>query len=452
MCRKKTSMIGDEGCHVRRRRMRRAMKATVLWWLIDVGLVQENVQVISINEENKQMKRRGRVKREGIECMCCNQVFSVKNFHVHNGGNGRNCGRAYESTFIVETQVSLMGCMLEAWKNAEESQWHKFNRIETTLGDGSDIYDDACMVCADGGDLMCCDKCNSTYHPSCMDMEDVPEDSWHCPYCVCKFCEKPALDNDYLFKCPQCAKRYHWECHQMRESKMDLNISTIAPFCERSCKKICDKLRKSMIGKINEIDGGYSWSLLHQMVEEFDVAYTVDKYIRVLCHSKLAVARRLMEECFELIQDRYTKIKVIPAVVYNCGSNFTRINFEGFYTVVLEKDGEIISVASIRIHGTKLAEMPFIATSEAYRSKGMCRKLMAAIESALCFLNVENLIIPSVLERIENWTGRYGFRPLDLSMKKEIMLHNTLMFHDSVRLQKVLSSSSHLSYCTSHPS
>ncbi|KAL8552828.1 hypothetical protein ACS0TY_001497 [Phlomoides rotata] len=148
----------------------------------------------------------------------------------------------------------------------------------------------------------------------------------------------------------------------------------------------------------------------------------------------------------------YTTIKVIPTVVYNCGSNFTRINFEGFYTVVLEKDEEIISVASIRIHGTKLAEMPFIATSEAYRSKGMCRKLMAAIESALCFLNVENLIIPSVLERIENWTGRYGFRPLDLSMKKEIMLHNTLMFHDSVRLQKVLSSSSHLSYCTSHPS
>ncbi|KAG8374666.1 hypothetical protein BUALT_Bualt10G0019700 [Buddleja alternifolia] len=51
--------------------------------------------------------------------------------------------------------------------------------------------------------------------------------------------------------------------------------------------------------------------------------------------------------------------------------------------------------------------MPFIATDEAYRG------------------------------RTKNWIGRYGFRCLEVSMKKEIMAHNILMFYDSVRLEKI---------------
>ncbi|THF99402.1 hypothetical protein TEA_019128 [Camellia sinensis var. sinensis] len=209
----------------------------------------------------------------------------------------------------------------------------------------SDKHDDACMICADGGSLLCCDMCSSTYHQDCMDMDVVPEGAWLCPYCVCKFCGNPCGANDYLVTCFQSEKRYHWECYQERNlESIDVN-SPSTPLCEQSCKELDD---------------------LYQIIE---------------CHSKLAVARIVMEECFEPIKDRNTKINVIRNVVYNRKSNYTRTNFSGFHSAILEKDDEIISVASVRIHGTKLAEMPFIATRESYRSQGMCRRLMVAIES-----------------------------------------------------------------------
>ncbi|THG13130.1 hypothetical protein TEA_025840 [Camellia sinensis var. sinensis] len=97
-----------------------------------------------------------------------------------------------------------------------------------------------------------------------------------------------------------------------------------------------------------------------------------------------------------------------------------------------------VSRAVKRIHGTKLAEMPFITTRESYRSQGMCRRLMVAIESALCYLKVESMVIPSIREKIGTWIERYGFQHIGPSLSKEIRLRNTLTFHDSYRLQKIL--------------
>jgi len=52
--------------------------------------------------------------------------------------------------------------------------------------------------------------------------------------------------------------------------------------------------------------------------------------------------------------------------MYILGSEFKWLSYKGFYTMVLEKDGEIILVALLRIHGTKVAELPFVGTLPAY--------------------------------------------------------------------------------------
>lgn len=57
---------------------------------------------------------------------------------------------------------------------------------------------------------------------------------------------------------------------------------------------------------------------------------------------------------------------------------------------------------------------------------------------ALCFLKVEHLIIPSVHQKEKTWTKGFNFTRLDANMKKQIMCYNTMMFHDSIRLQKVM--------------
>ncbi|XP_044484460.1 increased DNA methylation 1-like [Mangifera indica] len=68
----------------------------------------------------------------------------------------------------------------------------------------------------------------------------------------------------------------------------------------------------------------------------------------------------------------------------------------------------------------------------------MLQKLLTALESALCFLKVENLVIPSVHELVPTWKERYSFSPIRNSLMKDLIFTNTLMFPTTIRLQKSL--------------
>lgn len=151
----------------KRKKTKKKAAATILSWLIESKAIQENTQVFipHIDDHNNILKK-GILKKDGILCFCCNKFFTATGFSFHGG---RRINNPYENIFTLKNHnISLFFGLLRAWHKPEESALRRFNSIETTQVKSGDVYDDACMICADGGNLMCCEECNSTYHQSCM--------------------------------------------------------------------------------------------------------------------------------------------------------------------------------------------------------------------------------------------------------------------------------------------
>ena len=60
-----------------------------------------------------------------------------------------------------------------------------------------DNHMEYCRVCRDGGELLCCDRCPSSYHMHCLipPMTIIPEDDWFCPRCTVSIRLRTSLFN-----------------------------------------------------------------------------------------------------------------------------------------------------------------------------------------------------------------------------------------------------------------
>ncbi|KAM1435075.1 hypothetical protein ACFX2I_043083 [Malus domestica] len=121
-------------------------------------------------------------------------------------------------------------------------------------------------------------------------------------------------------------------------------------------------------------------------------------------YSKLNLALSVMHECFEPSQDPYTKRDIVEDIIFNRESDLSRLNFRRFYTMLLERDEEVITVGSLRIY-SELAEVPLVATRFHYRRQGMCRVMMDELENQLVNLGVKRLILPSASSTLDTWTS-----------------------------------------------
>ncbi|KAI3708321.1 hypothetical protein L2E82_37488 [Cichorium intybus] len=342
---------------------------TVLSWLIDSGVIHQNEVITYKNPRDNSVIKDGLITRDGIICRCCDNVFSVSKFKIHSGFT-LNCPCL---NLFMESGKSLTLCQLEAWSNE-----YKVKKAATqTVIQEFDQNDDSCGLCGDGGDLICCDNCPSTFHQECLRMQELPED--------------------------------HKEC--VMKTGIGNGLVSLTWFCSESCKEIHSGL-DSQVGMMNSVSDGFSWTLLrcthvdgNVLSDHHFVALKVERNL------KLAVALTIMEECFLPMIDPRTGINMIPHVLYNQGSEFTRLDYEGFYTVVLEKDDMLLSIACIR-------------------------RLMNAVEKLLKSLKIEKLVLCAIPSLVDTWIQNFGFMHLEDEEKKYLRKTNLMVFPGTVWLKK----------------
>ncbi|CAL1411343.1 unnamed protein product [Linum trigynum] len=379
----------------------------------------------------------------------CTLLIRRSNQGLNSDGDGfvPYTGKRTLLSWLVDSGAVQLSQKIDAWNRKEASENIGFHSVDI---DGDDPNDDTCALCGDGGDLICCDGCPSTFHQSCLGIEMLPPGVWRCPNCTCKFCGLASdnlVDEDdptvsALPTCSLCTRKYHESCIKDMDAATVEGDSSKSCFCSQKCRELFDQLLK-YLGVKHELEGGFSWSLIRRTDFDLDISLQGLPQ-RVEGNSKLAVAFSVMDECFLPITDRRSGINLIHGVLYNCGSNFNRLNYSGFFALILERGDEIISAASIRLHGTELAEMPFIGTRHIYRRQGMCRRLFSAVESVLRSLKVEKLIIPAISELMHTWTEVFGFTSLDESLKQDLKSMNTMVFPGVDMLQKQLLQQEHV--------
>ncbi len=134
-----------------------------------------------------------------------------------------------------------------------------------------DLNMDICAMCENGGEIMMCDgPCNRSFHPECLEMDEVPAgEEWLCPDCsawvyTCLLCgetgavkggpnaEEDNDDEEFVTKCAviSCGRFYHNTCAQMddrvrriKDRKGVKSFKCPQHYC-RICKKSAAELHR----------------------------------------------------------------------------------------------------------------------------------------------------------------------------------------------------------------
>uniref|UniRef100_A0A3Q1GYF9 Chromodomain helicase DNA binding protein 5 n=1 Tax=Acanthochromis polyacanthus TaxID=80966 RepID=A0A3Q1GYF9_9TELE len=160
----------------------------------DISIHSASVLSDTSGAATKKKARRGRKKRkkedgDGYEtdhqdyCEVCQQGGEIILCDT--------CPRAYHLVCLdpelekaPEGKWSCPHCEKEGiqWEAKDEEEDE-----EEAAGEEEDDHMEFCRVCKDGGELLCCDTCPSSYHIHCLNppLPEIPNGEWLCPRCMC---------------------------------------------------------------------------------------------------------------------------------------------------------------------------------------------------------------------------------------------------------------------------
>ncbi|XP_076955057.1 increased DNA methylation 1-like [Bidens hawaiensis] len=353
------------------------------------------------------------------------KFFLLSKFEAHAGSTIRRPA----ANIFLEDGRSIFDCQTLLQHN------NKAARVTKTLKPTKSLKpirnDDFCAFCVDGGELVLCDSCTSSFHLTCIGLSRIPDsDHWFCPSCCCGICHEGGIDSDSdQIKCEQCDRKFHLNCLK----KLGFIVTDSGHgdwLCSENCIRISSGLKMLSRETIIPFTENLSWRILKLEKDEFDTFEYTETF------SKLKVALDVMHECFQPIKHKWSDNDLVEDLVF--GRSSARSNLKGFFTAVLERDDEMITVATLRVHGSKVAEIPLVATRFRYRRLGMCRVLMGEIERKLGDLGVERLVLPAVTEMVSTWTTSFGFKVMSEDERVELVKYKLVDFPGTVRCHKML--------------
>ncbi|CAI9106992.1 OLC1v1006253C1 [Oldenlandia corymbosa var. corymbosa] len=408
---------------------------TVLSLLIDSNIVVPGAIAHYKNRKDGSRMKEGTVSREGIQCTCCQEVFTLSKFEAHAGSTLHRPS----ANIFLEDGRSLVDCQIQLkGENSVKKRGYRPNQVQANRY--TQENDSICSICHYGGELLLCDHCPSSFHTNCLGLKEIPHGDWFCTSCCCAICGLGRFDednkqhkDDNFLNCSQCERPYHFGCLRRKDLVKPDYQQEGTWFCNARCEQIHLGLQNLLGKPIPVGEDNLSWTLLKYKKAEVSADNEC-----VESYSKLNVALSIMHECFEPVKEPRSGRDLVKDVIFSREIQRHQLNFKGFYTVALERNDELISVATVRVHGEKVAEIPLVATRYKYRRQGMCRFLMNELEKKLMEFGVERLVLPAVSSVLTTWETSFGFSRMNDAERLSFLDCCLLDFPGTVFCQKLL--------------